>query len=179
MPGRYGANTKAKAIRLVREHAGDYPTGWAAITAAAGRLGMSAETVRKWLRQAQAGAGEAAGVTTAESKEVRELKRKIRELGETIGILKAAAGFPARERGPRFRWSAGSQTSTGNGSGSYRSAGRFPCMAFRSPREPAGLAWLRRLAGGRCGMPLSPRSWPGYTSRMIKAAARRGRYTGR
>ena len=34
MPGsRYDASTKAKAIRLVREHAGDYPTQWAAITA--------------------------------------------------------------------------------------------------------------------------------------------------
>ena len=34
MPGsRYDASTKAKAIRLVRVHAGDYPTQWAAITA--------------------------------------------------------------------------------------------------------------------------------------------------
>jgi transposase len=53
MPGsRYDASTKAKAIRLVREHAGDYPTRWAAITAVSGRLGVSAETLRKWIRQA-------------------------------------------------------------------------------------------------------------------------------
>ena len=26
MPGKYDQETKAKAIRLVREHAGDYPT---------------------------------------------------------------------------------------------------------------------------------------------------------
>jgi transposase len=40
MPGTgYDAGTKAKAIRLVREHAGDYPTQRAAITAVAGRLG--------------------------------------------------------------------------------------------------------------------------------------------
>jgi len=104
MPGtRYDASTKAKAIRLVREHAGDYPTEWAAITAVAGRLGMSAETVRKWLRQAEVDAGQAPGVTTAEAAEVRELKRKVRELEETIEILKAAAGFFARECDPRFR----------------------------------------------------------------------------
>jgi hypothetical protein len=40
--GKYGKDVKVKAIRLVREHAGDYPTEWAAITAVSGRLGMSA-----------------------------------------------------------------------------------------------------------------------------------------
>ena len=51
MPRRYDASTKAKAVRLVREHAGDYPTEYAAITAVAGRLGMSPETLRLWIRQ--------------------------------------------------------------------------------------------------------------------------------
>jgi hypothetical protein len=36
MPRRYDASTKAKAIRLVREHAGDYPAEYATITAVAG-----------------------------------------------------------------------------------------------------------------------------------------------
>ena len=60
MPGtRYDASTKAKAIRLVCEHAGDYPTRWAAIRAVSGRLGMSAETLRKWIRQAEVDGGKA------------------------------------------------------------------------------------------------------------------------
>ena len=33
MPVRYDQDTKAKAIRLVREHVGDYPSEYAAITA--------------------------------------------------------------------------------------------------------------------------------------------------
>lgn len=103
MPSRYDASTKAKAIRLVREHRADYPTEYAAITAVAGRLGMSAETLRLWIRQDEVDSGQAAGVTTRESQEVRELKRKVRELEETIEILKAAAGFFARECDPRFR----------------------------------------------------------------------------
>jgi transposase len=103
MPSRYDASTKARAIRLVREHGGDYPTEYAAITAVAGRLGMSAETVRKWIRQAEVDAGEVPGVTTAESKEIRDLKRKVRELEDTIEILKAAASFFARECDPRLR----------------------------------------------------------------------------
>ena len=84
MPGtRYDASTKAKAIRLVREHAGDYPTQWAAITAVSARLGMSAETLRKWIRQAEVDEGTAPGVTSAEAAEIRELRRKNRELEQT------------------------------------------------------------------------------------------------
>ena len=103
MPVRYDQDTKAKAIRLVREHAGDYPSEYAAITAVARRLGMSAETLRKWIRQAEVDEGKAPGVSSAESAEIRELRRKNRELEQTVEILKAAAGFFARECDPRSR----------------------------------------------------------------------------
>jgi transposase len=103
MPSRYDASTRAKAVRLVREHRADYPTEYAAITAVAGRLGMSPETLRLWIRQDEVDCGKAVGVTTEESREVRDLKRKVRELEETIEILKAATSFFARECDPRFR----------------------------------------------------------------------------
>jgi transposase len=38
---RFDENTKAKAVRLVREHADDYDSEWAAICAIAARLGMT------------------------------------------------------------------------------------------------------------------------------------------
>jgi transposase len=103
MPSKYDASTRDKAVRLVREHAGDYPTEWAAITAVSGRLGMSAETLRKWIRQAEVDEGKAPGVSSSESAEIRELRRKNRELEQTIEILKAATSFFARECGPRQR----------------------------------------------------------------------------
>lgn len=44
MPGsRSNSGTRAKAIRLVREHVGDYPE-YAAITTEAGQPDLSAET---------------------------------------------------------------------------------------------------------------------------------------
>lgn len=67
MPSRYDASPKAKAIRLVREHRADYRTEYAAITAVAGRLGMTPETLRQWIRQDNVDSGKAAGVTTEES----------------------------------------------------------------------------------------------------------------
>jgi transposase len=71
MPSRYDEQTKAKAVRLVTEHADDYASQWEAITTVAGRLGMSAETLRKWIRQAEVDAGKTDGVTTAMARENR------------------------------------------------------------------------------------------------------------
>ena len=102
MPVRYDQETKAKAIRLVREHAGDYPSEYAAITAVARRLGMTPETLRKWIRQAAVDEGQVR-VTTESAREIRELKRKVSELERTIEILSAAAGFFAREHDPLRR----------------------------------------------------------------------------
>ena len=103
MPSKYDENTKAKAVRLVREHRDDYATEWAAMREISGRLGMSAETLRKWIRQAAVDEGQAPGVSSEASKEIRELKRKVSELERTIEILSAAASFFAREHDPLHR----------------------------------------------------------------------------
>ena len=87
-------------MRLVREHRDDYDSEWAAMKAISGRLGMNPETLRKWVRQAEIDAGEAAGISTGES---RELRKKNRELEQTIEILKAATTFFARECDPLHR----------------------------------------------------------------------------
>jgi transposase len=94
---RFDENTKVKAVRLVREHVDDYDSEWAAMCAISSRLGMTAETLRKWVRQAEVDAGDAAGVSSETARELRELRRKNRELEATIEILKAATSFFARE----------------------------------------------------------------------------------
>jgi transposase len=103
MRGRFDRETRAKAVRLVQEHKGDYESEYAAIKAVSARLGMTAETLRKWLRQAEVDAGEKAGVTSETARELRELKRKNAELERTIEILKAATSFFARECDPLHR----------------------------------------------------------------------------
>jgi transposase len=103
MSSRYDAETRARAVRLVRDHVGDYDSEWAAITAVSARLGMSAETLRKWIRQAAVDAGEAPGVPSESAAQIRELKRKNAELEQTIEILKAATSFFVRECDPPRR----------------------------------------------------------------------------
>lgn len=103
MPSKYDQETRAKAIRLVRDHVGDYDSEWAAISTVAGRMGMSAETLRKWLRQAAVDEGAAPGVTSESAVQIRALKRKNAELEQTIEILKAATSFFVRECDPPRR----------------------------------------------------------------------------
>lgn len=52
---------------------------------------MRTETLRKWMRQSEIGSGESARVTTESFRENRELKRKVRELEQTIEVLTAAS----------------------------------------------------------------------------------------
>ena len=64
------------------------------------RVGMTAETLRKWVRQGEVDAGEAAGGPSETTRELPELRRKNRELDATIEILKAATSFFARACDP-------------------------------------------------------------------------------
>ena len=86
MPKRYDEEFKARAVRLVTDHAQEYDTRTACITAVAKRLGVSYETLRRWINQAEVDTGVRDGVPTDAVRELRELKRKNRELEETIVI---------------------------------------------------------------------------------------------
>ena len=101
MPSKYDPETRAKAVRLVLEHRDDYPSEWAAITAVSKRLGMTAETLRSWIRQHQVDDGQRDGVSSEAAAEIRALKR--RNVEQTIEILKAATSFFVRESDPRNR----------------------------------------------------------------------------
>ncbi len=100
MSMKYTQEVRAKAVRLVRDHVDDYGSEWEAIKAVSGRLGMNAETLRKWIRQAEIDEGSVEGTTTTAAREVRELKRKNAELERTVEILKAATSFFVRELDP-------------------------------------------------------------------------------
>jgi transposase-like protein len=89
-------------MRLVREHRGEHPSEWAAIQSVAGKLGMTPETLRKWLRHDEIDHHQRPGVTSSERERIRELERENRELRRANEILKAASAFFARELDPRL-----------------------------------------------------------------------------
>ena len=94
----YPPELRERAVRMVAEVMPNYDSQWAAIGAVAQKLGVgTAETVRKWVRQAEVDAGERAGQTSDESAELRRLKRENAELRRANEILKAASAFFAAE----------------------------------------------------------------------------------
>ncbi|PKV82569.1 transposase [Nocardia fluminea] len=102
MPKFYPDEVREKAVRLVVDHRGDYPSEWAAIKTVAERIGANPETVRNWVRKTQATTKPAAVQPFSEdmAAELKALRRKNRELEKTVEILKAATSFFARECDP-------------------------------------------------------------------------------
>ncbi len=97
-PCPYPVELRQRAVRMVAEVRPNYESDWAAITAVAQKLGIgSAETLRKWVRQAQVDTGQRAGVSTDESVELKRLRRENAELRRANEILKSASAFFAAE----------------------------------------------------------------------------------
>lgn len=100
---RYPAEVRERAVRLVLEHRGEYESEWAAITSIAQKCGMTAETLRKWVRQREIDGGRRPGVSSEEARRIKELERENKELRRANEILKAASAFFARELDPQPR----------------------------------------------------------------------------
>ena len=87
----YSPAFRAEAIQLAR-------TSGKPQTVIARELGMSVETLRLWLKQADLDAGKRSdGLTSEEQEELRRLRRENRSLREERAILKKAAAFFAQE----------------------------------------------------------------------------------
>jgi len=103
-PSSYPRELRERAVRMVAESKDEHPSEFAAIEAVARKLGIgSAETLRKWIRRAQVDAGQRPGVTTAESEQIRALRRENAELRRANEILKSASAFFAAELDRPYR----------------------------------------------------------------------------
>jgi transposase len=80
-------------VRLVFEHEQDYESQWAAIRSIAEKSGMTSETLRKWVRQAERDGGRRPGLSIEERDRLRHLEKEVKELRRANEILKAASAF--------------------------------------------------------------------------------------
>jgi transposase len=93
---RYSPEVQERAVRLVFEHEGEHESQWAAIGSIASKIGCTAETLRKWVRQAERDQGKRSGLSSSERDRFKELERENRELKRANEILRKASAFFAQ-----------------------------------------------------------------------------------
>jgi transposase len=103
MPEKIDDELKARAVRLVNDHQGEYSSLTAAAAVVAKQLGVGKESVRRWVIQSQLDSGERSGASSEELAEIKALKAKVRRLEEDNAILKSATVFFAGELDHRNR----------------------------------------------------------------------------
>ncbi|MCB1256830.1 MAG: IS3 family transposase [Microthrixaceae bacterium] len=93
MPKKIDPQVRERAVRLVLEHRSEYPSNARAVAAVARQEGVGAESLRRWVIQAEIDAGDRDGQTSEEHAEIKRLKAENRRLREDVAILKAATNF--------------------------------------------------------------------------------------
>ena len=93
----YPPEVRERAVRMVFEHQGEYPSQWKAIESISAKLSINHETLRQWLRRAETDAGARPGLTTDERARLRKLEKENAELRRANEILKTASAFFAAE----------------------------------------------------------------------------------
>ena len=87
---------RERAVRMVQEHRGEYPSLWAAIESIAPKIGCVAQTLNEWVKRDEVDTGARAGVTTTDQQRLKELERENKELRRANEILKLASAFFAQ-----------------------------------------------------------------------------------
>ena len=92
-PRKYPEELRERAIRMAVDLRRDPATRVGALRRVGEQLGISPETLRNWVTQAEVDEGHRPGITTDEAKRVAELEREVKELRRANEILKTASAF--------------------------------------------------------------------------------------
>jgi len=94
---RYTKQEKDQAVRLVFQLRKELGTSQGTVIGVADQLGYGAESVRRWVSQAEIDSGDAGGMSTADRSRLKRLEQENRELRRANRILKSASAFFAAE----------------------------------------------------------------------------------
>ena len=93
---KFSPEVRERAVRLVQEHRGEYPSLWAAVESIATKIGCVPQTLLTWVQRHEVDSGIREGLTTTEKQRVKDLERENKELRRANEILKLASAFFAQ-----------------------------------------------------------------------------------
>jgi transposase len=93
---QFSPEVRERAVRMVLEHRGHYPSLWAAIESIAPKIGCVPQTLNEWVKRHQIDTGAKDGITTSDLQRLKELERENKELRKANEILKLASAFFAQ-----------------------------------------------------------------------------------
>jgi transposase-like protein len=88
---------------MVFDHQAEYGSQWAAMSSIATKVGCTAETLRKWVRQSEQDQGIREGLSVDERERLKTLERENRELKRANEILRQASAYFAQAELDRRR----------------------------------------------------------------------------
>ena len=93
---KFSPEVRERAVRLVQEHRGEYPSLWAAVESIAPKIGCVPQTLLEWVKREEVNGGQREGLTTSEREQLKALQREVKELRRANDILKTASAFFAQ-----------------------------------------------------------------------------------
>ena len=100
---KYSPEVRERAVRLVQEHRGEYPSLWATIESIAPKIGCSSATLNEWVKRTEVDTGLRDGVSTQERERIKALERENKELRQANEILRLASAFFAQAELDRLK----------------------------------------------------------------------------
>ena len=93
---KFSPEVRERAVRLVQEHRGEYPSLWAAVESIAPKIGCVPQTLLTWVNRDDVDSGQRDGLTSSERERLKQLERENKELRRANEILKTASAFFAQ-----------------------------------------------------------------------------------
>jgi transposase len=76
---KFSPEVRTRAVRMVLEHGGEYPSRWAAVVSVSQKIGCSANTLNDWVKKAEVDGGRRAGVPSDVAGKLKALERENRK----------------------------------------------------------------------------------------------------